>query len=186
MLTTHNLSHTHAHTHMHAPLHTCRHTHTHTSNTPHTHLHIHTQRHTFSCMYWYCVLATGTVNTLFYPWPSNAMSILQRYIPLNLLCHQNCSTQSECELRAWMGARLFTKTLIKFDSMQHVVLTVSMSAFLACHQCNCAGSSLVWGLNLRTVVCGISEARRQGFSQGTPVSSPPTSVTDSASKIKFK
>ena len=34
-------------------------------------------------------------------------------------------------------------------------VTVSMSAFLACHQCCCAGSSLVWGLNLRVVVCGI-------------------------------
>ena len=33
--------------------------------------------------------------------------------------------------------------------------TVSMSAFLACHQCYCAGSSLAWGLNLRAVVCGI-------------------------------
>ena len=34
-------------------------------------------------------------------------------------------------------------------------VTVSMSAFLACHQCYCAGSSLTWGLNLRAVVCGI-------------------------------
>ena len=25
-------------------------------------------------------------------------------------------------------------------------VTVSMSAFLACHQCYCAGSSLAWGL----------------------------------------
>ena len=33
--------------------------------------------------------------------------------------------------------------------------TVSMSAFLACHQCYCAGSSLAWGLNLWAVVCGI-------------------------------
>ena len=32
---------------------------------------------------------------------------------------------------------------------------VSMSAFLACHQCYCVGSSLAWGLNLRAVVCGI-------------------------------
>ena len=32
---------------------------------------------------------------------------------------------------------------------------VSMSAFLACHQCYCAGSSLAWGLNLRALVCGI-------------------------------
>ena len=34
-------------------------------------------------------------------------------------------------------------------------VTVSTSAFLACHQCYCAGSSLAWGLNLRAVVCGI-------------------------------
>ena len=34
-------------------------------------------------------------------------------------------------------------------------VTVSMSAFLACHQCYCVGSSLAWGLNLQTVVCGI-------------------------------
>ena len=56
-------------------------------------------------------------------------------------------------------------------------VTVSMSAFLACHQCYCTGSSLAWGLNLRTVVgyVAFSEARRQGFSSGTPVSSPPSS-----------
>ena len=34
-------------------------------------------------------------------------------------------------------------------------VTVSTSAFLACHQCYCAGSSLTWGLNLRALVCGI-------------------------------
>ena len=34
-------------------------------------------------------------------------------------------------------------------------VTVSMSAFLACHQCYCAGSSLAWGLNVRALVCGI-------------------------------
>ena len=34
-------------------------------------------------------------------------------------------------------------------------VTVCMSAFLVCHQCYCAGSSLAWGLNLRAVVCGI-------------------------------
>ena len=32
---------------------------------------------------------------------------------------------------------------------------LSTSAFLACHQCYCAGSSLAWGLNLRALVCGI-------------------------------
>ena len=34
-------------------------------------------------------------------------------------------------------------------------VTVSISAFLACHQCYCTGSSLAWGLNLRALVCGI-------------------------------
>ena len=34
-------------------------------------------------------------------------------------------------------------------------VTVSMSVFLTCHQCYCAGSSLAWGFNLRAVVCGI-------------------------------
>ena len=34
-------------------------------------------------------------------------------------------------------------------------VTVSTPAFLACHWCYCARSSLAWGLNLRTVVCGI-------------------------------
>ena len=34
-------------------------------------------------------------------------------------------------------------------------VTVSMSAFLACHQCYSAGLSLAWGLNLRALVCGI-------------------------------
>ena len=33
--------------------------------------------------------------------------------------------------------------------------TVSMSAFLACHLCYCAGSGLAWGLNPRAVVCDI-------------------------------
>ena len=34
-------------------------------------------------------------------------------------------------------------------------VTVSTSAFLACHQCYCAGSSLAWGLNFRVLVRGI-------------------------------
>ena len=34
-------------------------------------------------------------------------------------------------------------------------VTVSTSAFLSCHQCYCAGSSLAWGSNLRALVCGI-------------------------------
>ena len=34
-------------------------------------------------------------------------------------------------------------------------VTVSTSAFLVCHQCYCAGSSLAWGLNFRALVYGI-------------------------------
>ena len=63
-------------------------------------------------------------------------------------------------------------------------VTVSASAFLACHQYCCASSSLPWGLNLKYVA--LSEARRQGFSLGTPVSSPPSSVNVSAIEIKLK
>ena len=51
---------------------------------------------------------------------------------------------------------------------------VRMSAFLACHQCKSAGPSLSWGLYFQYVT--FSEARHQGFSRGTPVSSPPSSV----------
>ena len=45
-------------------------------------------------------------------------------------------------------------------------VTVSMSAFLACHQCYCAGSSLAWGLNLRAVVCGIFWSSLPGVFSG--------------------
>ena len=45
------------------------------------------------------------------------------------------------------------KDVIKVGAMCGVV--VSMSAFLACHQCYCVGSSLAWGLNLQALVCGI-------------------------------
>ena len=66
-------------------------------------------------------------------------------------------------------------------------VTVSASAFLACHQCYCAGSSLALGLNLWVLVCvAFSKARREEFSPGTPVSSPPSSVNGSASKTKLK
>ena len=63
-------------------------------------------------------------------------------------------------------------------------VTVSTSAFLAYHQCYCEGSSLARGLNLRDLVCGVSDTRRQGFSPGTPVSSPPSSFNGSANEIK--
>ena len=46
-------------------------------------------------------------------------------------------------------------------------VTVSMSAFLACHQYYCAGSSLAWGLNLRAVVCGIFWSSSPGVFSGS-------------------
>ena len=45
-------------------------------------------------------------------------------------------------------------------------VTVSTSAFLACHQCYCAGSSLAWGLNLRALVCGIFCSSSPGVFSG--------------------
>ena len=45
-------------------------------------------------------------------------------------------------------------------------VTVSMSAFLACHQCYCAGPSLAWGLNLRALVCGIFWSSSPGVFSG--------------------
>ena len=45
-------------------------------------------------------------------------------------------------------------------------VTVSMSAFLAYHQCYCAGSSLAWGLNLWAVVCGIFGSSSPGVFSG--------------------
>ena len=67
-------------------------------------------------------------------------------------------------------------------------VTVNTSAFLPSYQCYCTSSRLAFGLNLRSLVCGISEARHQGFffSPGTPVSSPLSSVNGSANKIKLK
>ena len=45
-------------------------------------------------------------------------------------------------------------------------VTVSMSAFLAYHQCYCAGLSLAWGLNLWVVVCGIFWSSLPGVFSG--------------------
>ena len=71
-----------------------------------------------------------------------------------------------------------------FPAMRGV--TVSSSAFLTCHQSYCEGSSLAWRLNFQLQCVSFSEARRQGFSPGTPVSSPTSSVNDSANNIKLK
>ena len=53
-----------------------------------------------------------------------------------------------------LSGRQFLDNLIDVCICMHGV-TVSISAFLACHQCYCTGSSLAWGLNLCTLMCGI-------------------------------
>ena len=60
-----------------------------------------------------------------------------------------------------------TENWLHLDSVRATRgVTVSMSAFLACHQCYCAGSSLVWGLNLRAIVCGIFWSLSPGVFSG--------------------
>ena len=49
--------------------------------------------------------------------------------------------------------RMNSMLLCKFGATRGV--TVSTSSFLACHQYDCAGSSLAWGLNLWALVHGI-------------------------------
>ena len=58
-----------------------------------------------------------------------------------------CTLAGQADTVLCMGLLLF------LGAMRGVM--VSTSAFLACHQCYCAGSSLAWGLNLRALVCGI-------------------------------
>ena len=55
-----------------------------------------------------------------------------------------------------------------FKNVQVVMhgVMVSMSAFLACHECHCAGLSLGWGLNLRASVCGIFYSSSPGVFSG--------------------
>ena len=57
-----------------------------------------------------------------------------------------------------------TVPVVSFGATRGV--TVSISAFLASHQCYCAGSSLAWGLNLRAVVCGIFGSSSPGVFSG--------------------
>ena len=65
-------------------------------------------------------------------------------------------------------------------------VVVNSSAFLACHQCWSAGSSLGWGWNFRLFYVAFSEARRQGFSPGTPVFFPPSSGNGFSQEKKAK
>ena len=63
-------------------------------------------------------------------------------------------------------------------------VTVSMSAFLACHQGYCSGSSLAWGLNLRAVVFSVFWSSSPGVFSGYSGFLPSfIGFNDSASKI---
>ena len=65
------------------------------------------------------------------------------------------SLQRVMLLLAYLMSEQSDMLLLVYLMFQQSGITVSMSAFLACHQCYCAGSSLAWGLNLRAVVRGI-------------------------------
>ena len=63
---------------------------------------------------------------------------------------------------------------------------VGMSAFLAATNATVRVRVLVGACIFGLYYMALSEARRQGFSSGTPGSSPPLSVNGSANKIKLK
>ena len=106
--------------------------------------------------------------------------------------HTHKHTDTHTFVHTLMQTRTHTHILVPRQVLRLLLsgatrgVMVSTSAFLACHQCYCTGSSLAWGLNPRALVVAFSEARRQGFSPGTPVSSPTSSVNGSVNKIKLK
>ena len=63
---------------------------------------------------------------------------------------------------------------------------VSTSAFLACHQCYCPGSSLAWGLNVRALVCGIFLNSSAGVFSRYSSSLPPPSLHRLMVQLKLK
>ena len=75
------------------------------------------------------------------------------------ICTRERERGTDGRTDGWMGGRAGGRAAGRSDGQTDRQatrgVTVSMSAFLACHQCYCAGSSLAWGLNLRAVVCGI-------------------------------
>ena len=114
-------------------------THTH----PHTHTHkrTHTQTHTHACTHTHTQVHTNTCT--------------------NMWTHTHRSSHIVyTDLHTYPPNHLPQQTLATRG------VTVSMSAFLACHQCYCAGSSLAWGLNLQAVVCGIFWSSSPGVFSG--------------------
>ena len=73
---------------------------------------------------------------------------------MNLVCQSGQPTSDSTFYgRFFESVRMMTRDYEDYGATRGV--TVSMSAFLTCHQCYCAGSSLAWGLNLGAVVYGI-------------------------------
>ena len=81
---------------------------------------------------------------------------------------------------------LATRIPIVIGMTQPRGVTVSMFAFLACHQCYRVGSSLSWGLKFGALVCSIFWNSSSGAFLCIPVTSPPSLVDGSVDKIKLK
>ena len=123
----------------------------------------------------------GTRTLICPPWQVNlvirtlicpAILIFLRAMTLTVLSWQvNVGTKTlicpPWQMNLWIRGHICFARLFFLRAMTHGV-TVSMSAFLACHQCYCAGSSLTWDLNLRAVVCGIFWSSWPGVFSGYP------------------
>ena len=131
-----SLSHTHTHTHTHTCTHTCTHAHTQTYFLTHTHTHTHAHTHTHTCT----------------------------HTNLHSLTHAHTHTHKHKHTHTHRLIDWLRPVLPICPSTRGV--TVSMSAFLACHECYCTSSSLAWGLNLRAVVCGIFWSSSPGVFSG--------------------
>ena len=83
---------------------------------------------------------------------------LHCFCPLTLIClmgEHELDLHSHHPLPVSMASQKPTRPSLETTDGPTRGVTVSTSAFLACHQCCCAGSSFAWGLNLRALVCGI-------------------------------
>ena len=96
------------------------------------------------------------------PWLFCSISICINFFS-SVNCFHNCicSPNSLCFV---VASQTCPQTMYVVGATRGV--TVSMSAFLTCHQCYCAGSSLAWGLNIRAVVCGIFLSLSPGVFSG--------------------
>ena len=63
------------------------------------------------------------------------------------LCNQVCLSDWSIHPSVACSYNLNVGHQTQTFQLGNACVTVSMSAFLACHQCYCAGSSLAWGLS---------------------------------------